>query len=241
MGVDSGMLTVTIIVAVIAVVAAIYASQQAKAAQDSAAAAIKQADAAGEQVRAAEEQVALGRRQLDIAEKVRREQTEPYVVIDIQPSTFAGGFLNLVIENIGTTVARNVRFSVEPPMRSTLELQGDPPLADARIFTHGVPMLPPRRRIEILFDFSPDRYEKGFETLYQVTINAEGPYGPIEPLRYEIDLRILYGWQYTTEKTIHSGVKTLEKMQQDLHKIPGYLRRIGERIDTRRESKNSEE
>ncbi|WP_406514021.1 hypothetical protein OG851_40445 [Streptomyces sp. NBC_00161] len=56
-------------------------------------------------------------RQLALAERIHREQNEPYVIVDIQPDP-DGGALLLVVENTGPTVARNVRISCDPPLES---------------------------------------------------------------------------------------------------------------------------
>ncbi|MFD3699709.1 hypothetical protein ACFWUZ_26900 [Streptomyces sp. NPDC058646] len=75
---------------------------------------MRQARHANRQVNAAEQQVAVARQQLEHAEAVHREQNEPYVVVDIQPADSMSGVLVVVGENIGSTIARNVRISVDP-------------------------------------------------------------------------------------------------------------------------------
>ena len=55
-------------------------------------------------------------RQVGEATRLRRAQTRPFVVVDLEP----GYLIYLTVENIGTTVARNVTFSFEPALASTL-------------------------------------------------------------------------------------------------------------------------
>jgi hypothetical protein len=45
---------------------------------------------------------------LALAQRVHKESTEPYVIVDIQPREPWSFIFVLVIENIGPTVARNV-------------------------------------------------------------------------------------------------------------------------------------
>ncbi|QKW39377.1 hypothetical protein HUT06_39535 [Actinomadura sp. NAK00032] len=226
MGVDAGALVVAIIGAAIAVAAAFFSYQQASASRKSATSADKSADAATEQAISAKEQAAISQKQYEITERIRKEQNDPYVVVDIQESPFAKGFLYLVIENIGTTIARNVRIEFNPPLRTSREatlgdaIHGN--IRDAKIFANGIRMLPPRRRLEFLFDFGPDRLEEGLDNFYSVLVEADGPEGPAEPMRYEIDLNILYGPRFHRPKTPHEGVEALESIRKallDIHKI----------------------
>ncbi|CAL9672312.1 hypothetical protein SUDANB176_07492 (plasmid) [Streptomyces sp. enrichment culture] len=81
--------------AVVAVIAAVISAWQAHSARSS------------------------GQRRLELAERVHREQNEPYVIVDIQPYMPGHTLLVPVIENIGSTVARNVRVSSDRPLETT--------------------------------------------------------------------------------------------------------------------------
>ena len=51
-------------------------------------------------------------RQVGEATRLRRAQTRPFVVVDLEP----GWLIFLTVENIGSTVARNVTFNFEPAL-----------------------------------------------------------------------------------------------------------------------------
>jgi hypothetical protein len=59
-------------------------------------------------------------RQVREARRLREQQTRPFVVIDFEVAQNAIVFLP--ISNIGTTLARDVRFEIEP----RLKLDGHP-------------------------------------------------------------------------------------------------------------------
>lgn len=173
----------------VSVGAAAIAIWQARTASASASHSEKQARAADEQVRVANEQLQqaerLHREQLALAERIHREQNEPYVIVDIQPSDPTSGILVVVIENIGPTVARDVRISCDPPLVSgwgddlTEMLQ--------RALSRTIPMLPPGRRLEFLLD-KQDRFENSdLPTAYTFTVESEGPSGSVESLEYVVD------------------------------------------------------
>ncbi|MFG2019533.1 hypothetical protein [Actinomadura geliboluensis] len=207
MSVELWALIVAGISTAVAIVAAAYAASQAHSAADSASSAVRSADAANEQV-------AVSRDQLALAKQIQREQNEPYVVVDIQPASWATEVLLLVIENIGPTVARNVKFSVDPPFETSYESRREAPLREANILTKGIPTLPPGRRIEILFDVGFELFKTDLPKVYEVTVEASGPFGPVEPMRYIIDLEILLGYSLLGRKTVHQGVKELEKLRK---------------------------
>jgi hypothetical protein len=76
-------------------------------------------------------------KQVGEAKRLRRAQIRPFVVVDIAP----GWLLYVTVENIGTTLARNVRFEFTVPLESSRarpwEVEKAPRLKD------GVALLPP--------------------------------------------------------------------------------------------------
>ncbi|MFG3336983.1 hypothetical protein ACGFZZ_33815 [Streptomyces tendae] len=126
-----------------------------------------------------------GKKQLELAERVHREQNEPYVIVDIEPYMPGHSLMVLVIENIGTTVARNVRISADRPLETTW---GEEPTEILqRVLTRPIPMLPPGRRLTYLFD-DHDRWGTELPSVYVFTVRAEGPYGEMEPAEYTVDI-----------------------------------------------------
>ncbi|MGP4024187.1 hypothetical protein [Actinomadura sp. 3N407] len=232
MDADTGALVVAIIGAAIAAAAAFFSYRQAAASKDSATSAGTSARAASDQAVSAKEQAEIASKQYDLAAKIRKEQNDPYVIVDIRESPFARNFLYLVIENIGTTIARNVRIEFEPPLASSREeALGDAihgKIRDAKIFTNGIPMLPPHRRMEFLLDFGPDRLDQGLDTFYRVRVEADGPEGPAETMQYEIDLGTLYGPRFHRPKTLHEAVESLQSMQKTLLNIEKSLKKSRE-------------
>ncbi|MGW4408523.1 hypothetical protein ACWEJ6_31120 [Nonomuraea sp. NPDC004702] len=163
------------------------------------------------------QQAASAHEQLELAEKVRREQLEPHIVVDILPSPHVSSVLILVIENIGSTVARNVRIAFDKPIERAVE---DNPnqhkLSEHRIFTEGIPHMPPRRRIELLFDYGPDRFEHALPMAYTVSVDAEWAGGRIDTLTYLIDLSVYYNVNYLRVKNLHDGVEMLGEVKKQL-------------------------
>lgn len=158
--------------AVAATIAALYARTEALAAK--------------KQATAAERQHELAEREHELAELVRCDQVQPYVVADIRPGQ--DGFLMiLIVENTGPTVARNVRVSFDPQLRSTTF----PEVGDLRFLREGIKALPPGRRVSWYFDTGPAIFENDVPRKYQVDVRYDGPLGVSGHLEYEIDFSIL--------------------------------------------------
>ena len=144
-----------------------------------------QARHAKTQTQATIEQAAIARQQLEQGEKAHREQNEPYVIVDIQPDGPGSALLVLLIENIGPTVARNVKVTSDPPLVSGVSEKQTERLQ--RALTRTIPMLPPGRRLKYVFDTNR-RFDSGLPTAYTFTVQAVGPFGDVEPMEYLVDI-----------------------------------------------------
>jgi hypothetical protein len=138
--------------------------------------------------------------------RTRAEQARPFVVVDLQPSAVGSHVLNLVIENVGTTVAQDITFEFTPPLASTRPGYA---IGDSALLTEGIPMLPPRRRLGFLFDRTPDRKKSRLPLRYDVVVNLADARGRRQkPQRYVIDISHLYGpsgqWVSTASTTSQS-------------------------------------
>ncbi|MFE2844342.1 hypothetical protein ACFXKS_12395 [Streptomyces scopuliridis] len=154
--------------------------------------------------------------QLDVARQVHREQSEPYVIVDIQPYDPGTHLLVLVIQNVGPTVARNVRVTATPELSST---HGDEiTQALQNVTARTIPMIPPGRRLQYFFDTGA-RFGSALPMEFEFTVTSEGPMGPVETLRYTVDLAIL------TEELI--GERPTKKLEEKLGKIADGVRDVG--------------
>lgn len=111
-----------------------------------------------------------------MARRQLRAQIRPFIVIDfIVQQTL----IELSIKNIGNTMARNVRFNFDPPLKSSFDEQPNrKPLGAAALLAHGVAAFPPTKEYRVLFDQAPTRIEKHLPDRYDVTITYDA-----EPVR----------------------------------------------------------
>jgi hypothetical protein len=203
------------IVAIVAVVVSIasvwFAFGQARSAKQSATSAQEQAAAARDAVAAAREQVAAAHRQNELQEQMWRDQAQPYVVADVRPDPGQGHLLQVVLENRGSTIARNVQVTFDPPLQKRL----GPDQGYFSALDGGVSYLPPGRVMIWHLGFSPDYFKDGQqEPDREVTVLCDGPMGPVEPLRYMLSFEAFRGQSAAASGTlarIEGAIKELTK------------------------------
>lgn len=115
-------------------------------------------------------------RQVREARRFREAQFRPFVILDF---SYFNMFAELTITNIGTTLARDVTFDFDPPLKTALD--DDPKyghvLADSYMFREGIPSLPPGKLITIVFDKEPERSKAGLPDRYDVVVTYRDPFG----------------------------------------------------------------
>jgi hypothetical protein len=165
----------------------------------------------------ARHQAQSARDQLKFAERVQREATEPYVIVDIVPREPWSPVFVVAIENIGPTVARDVRINVTPNIESSLDDDATQDLQ--RALSRRIPMLPPGRRLEYLFD-TGGRWETDLPMIYEFLVHANGPSGPVEAMQYVVDLHV-FGPVILAERPT-------KKIEQELSKLRSLVKGLGD-------------
>ena len=128
-------------------------------------------------------------------------------------------WLTLVVENIGTTLAKDVRIEFEPSLTTTDKSSR---LKGSVMLREGIAALPPGRRVETLFDLSHERLKQGLQMRYQVTVSFLDHRGRRqEPLPYTIDLTYLYDLEPLGERTVHDLVDEVKGLRREIEKWRG--------------------
>ena len=93
--------------------------------------------------------------QVTQARRAREDQVRPFVVVDLQSSLAWQNMIDLVVENVGKTIAKDVRVEFQPPLESS-QSDSRMHLQESVLVKQGIPTLPPGRRVSALFDMSHD-------------------------------------------------------------------------------------
>lgn len=155
-------------------------------------------------------------RQIREARRTREAQAQPFVVVDIQPGRVWVNLLTLVIQNTGTTLARDVRIAFDPPLTTSLT---DSKLPGGVLVSEGITALPPGRRIEMLFDLSHERLEQQLPMRYTVTVDfSDFRRRRMSQLAYVVDLTYLYEMRIIGEKSVHDIAVSLDEIRQEIQR-----------------------
>ncbi|MFJ1537745.1 hypothetical protein ACIODS_04305 [Micromonospora chalcea] len=222
----------SVIVAALALLGIFYSWRSAQAAKASADAALSQAASAREQVDLGRQQIELLLRQIAQTEEAQQatrqaqqEALQPMVVVDIVPAPNDRSVMMLVIENIGPSIARNVRIDVSPPPARSFDRADGKQMHEWHIFTQGIKTMPPGHRMEFLFDIGFQRFKPDVPTDFTFVVDAEGPFGPAPQLTFDIDLNALRE-SWIGQTTIGKVVEQMEKGNRNLSELTSAVRQL---------------
>lgn len=105
------------------------------------------------------------RSQVSEARKLREQQNRPFVSIDFEME--GNSLVFLEVSNLGTSLARDVKFEINPPLQSAIDL----PFEKMKMLNEGISTLAPGKRIRTFFDSGFQRYESDLPNFYEVKVS----------------------------------------------------------------------
>lgn len=152
------------------------------------------------------------RSQFREARQLREAQIRPFVVIDLDSPQRP--FFELVVKNIGTTMARDVRFEFEVMPESTISHAA---LDRFKMFSDGIATLPPGKEIRTLFDNAIKRFKADLPDVYKVHVSYRDHEGK-QSFREEIDLDFGLYWNRlsVTRHGLHEMHEQLKSISTEM-------------------------
>ncbi|TFV52090.1 MULTISPECIES: hypothetical protein [Geodermatophilaceae] len=183
---------------VVAIVAARYAKGQVDGLR-------KQLDVAGEQ--------------LEEARTLRREQAQPYVVVSAVTNRVSPHVSEVVIQNLGTTGARDVTISCSPPLVRTDQHGG----AQEVQLPETIPFMAPGQEWRTFWDVGTERARDIYDLpdRYDVTVTYRDSLDVSHTTPSVLDWGVFRHRMWTTEKTVHHATKELEAIRTALQSLAG--------------------
>lgn len=177
-------------------------------------------------------------RQVREARRLREEQQRPFVVIDFEVER--GYIAFLTVSNLGTSLARNVRFDIEPPLASAIPSVA---LDKMKMLNEGISTLAPGKKIRTFFDMGNQRGK----TELPMTYAARARYTDDTGRRHfdetvDLDLDLYMHLSEINRQGVHDIHKRLEEIRDVFKKwtwtlphglvamTPDEARREGDRI-----------
>lgn len=155
-------------------------------------------------------------RQVSEARALREEQARPFVVAEFVP----GIIISFRVQNLGRTLARNVRLTWDEFPQVTSQFRDDPAWqspAGSVLFSDGIPVLAPGQVVETLFDHFPQRTEDDLPMQHRITVS----YVSFDGKRsyadaFDLDLKLFMGLRHIDRKDVHDVAQTLGKIESTL-------------------------
>lgn len=175
--------------------------------------AAKAARAAGRQVAEAQKQVSAAREQTRQAGELERERSRAYVVVFAEPSLISTELLEVVIANMGTTGAHDVRVRVDPPLVRAPDNEGEAP--ELVGLPEVLPFLAPGQRWSTLWDSSVV-HDGDSESPHMVSITYRDIFDLEHSATTVLDWSMFDQRLYTNVYGVHHAAKALRAMEKTL-------------------------
>ena len=150
--------------------------------------------------------------QLGEARRLRFERAAPYVVVCLEPSGAAEYVLDVVIRNLGATVATDVRVTVEPPMQRAAGGKAPEPVE----FPDCIPVLVPGQEYRTFWDTGIARHDSGLPDRHDAVVQFKDSRGKNTALSFVLDWSPLWSRSVVTEYKMHDAAKALREINATL-------------------------
>ena len=132
-------------------------------------------------------QVREMKRQTNLQRAIAESAVAPYVWADVRVQAANGWNLEFAIGNSGSTVARNVVVVVEPPFPQADATEGRFVRSMHEQLERGMPSVAPGREYSWTLGNSADLVNRAGALAHTVTIDCDGPTGPVARSQFTID------------------------------------------------------
>ena len=149
--------------------------------------------------------------QTNIQRQLRKDAAQPYVWADVEPDSGQGTLIRLVVGNAEPTMATNVRVTFDPPLPVGEKFPGRS-IEGQRRLAEGIRSLAPGRQLRWSAGAGYEVIVDSPKVIHKVTVTADGPFGPVEPLIYDLDLQDMRDVLDQPDGNLHILTKAVEKL-----------------------------
>jgi hypothetical protein len=159
------------------------------------------------------------REQTKQQKRARRDAAQPMLWVDVRGDDGQDQALVLLLGNSGPSVARNVKVILDPAPPSKVDIK---PILE--ILKQGIASVPPGRTMKWALGAAPDTVDSDSHKACRVRIEAEGPFGAIEPLEYVISVDDLNGSRAVPPGNLHEVAAELREMTKATKELNEIIR-----------------
>lgn len=154
-------------------------------------------------------------RQVKEARELREEQNRPFVVVDFECEQ--GYMMYLEVVNMGTSLARDVRIEIDPPLESAIDIE----VGKLKMLNEGIATLAPDKKLRTFFDMSfrrnEDRPDLPMNYVARVRYSDEKRKRSFDEM-LNLDMDQYMHMHTVTRHGLHDIHKELEKIRRGLEK-----------------------
>jgi hypothetical protein len=159
------------------------------------------------------------REQTKQQKQAAKDAAQPMLWVDIRGDDGQGQALVLLLGNSGPSIARNVKVVFDPTPPATVEIK---PILE--ILKHGIASVPPGRTMQWVLGAAHNAIDSEAPNAYRVHIEAEGPFGGIEPLEYVISVDGPDGSRAAPPGNLHAVAVELREMTKATKELNEIIR-----------------
>jgi hypothetical protein len=148
-----------------------------------------------------------------------KDAAQPMLWVDVRGDDAQGQAMVLLLGNSGPSIARNVKVAFDPAPPSTLDIK---PILE--ILKQGIASLPPGRTMQWALGEAHNSGDWDAHKAYRVRIEAEGPFGAIEPLEYAISVDDLDGSRAAPPGNLYAVAAELHEMTKATKELNEIIR-----------------
>lgn len=155
-------------------------------------------------------------RQVREARRLREQQNRPFVVIDFDIERGVETYLE--IANLGTSLARDVKFEISPPLASAVDV----PVDKFKMLNEGIPTLAPGKLLRTFFDIGFQRLESDLPMSYVATVQYRDEDGKRSfKEKLDLDLELFMYLESPSRRDLHDVHERLDDIGKTLRKWSG--------------------
>ena len=147
--------------------------------------------------------------------KMRKVQTEPKISVTIQPSDAWINFVDMVIQNIGSGAAYDIKFRANPDF----EYKKGNFLSDFGFMRNGLEYLAPNQKLQFFLTIMTENFKEKIKTFFEITVTYHNSTGKTYEDIYLIDFSHLDGLRNAGEPPMYKLAKNVENIQKDIHNL----------------------
>lgn len=157
------------------------------------------------------------RRARELQDEIRREQSQPYIVVDVERPVVSAIHLELAVRNTGSTIAYDVKIAFDPPLETAMgRKDATYALEQTAFMRQGIPTMPPGREWSMIFDSGPERFESDLPRQYDITVTFRDARAVEYSMNYRLDFDIYFGLMRFSPKGAHQIAQSLDAVDKTL-------------------------